>query len=135
MIKPPRDPAQTPAVVWAVQQPTGGPHGEPSMDLSPALEWGRLRFMLRDSQNPFRDLDLTLEMLRMADIRPGDYLLLVGNPVLIGLASVVAAESLSVLQMLQWDRARRQYRVATVRVREESPDEQAPALAAPGGRG
>ena len=102
--------------VFAVHQPTGRDRDtgaiRPTMDLSPALEYGELRFILREFENPFRDINATLDEVRRVlgnEMREGDWLLLVGSPVLLGLVAVVAAELFDEFRVLQWDRAAHQY--------------------------
>lgn len=105
--------------VFAVQQPTGRDRAtgaiRPTMDLTPASEYGELRFILRDYHHPFRDPSGTaaevLRVLREADFGPSDWLLLVGNPSLIGIVTAQASVlTEGQLRLLQWDRPRRRYR-------------------------
>lgn len=107
--------------VFIVQRPTQRDPGTgavvPSMDLSPANEWGEVVFLLRDNENPFNNVQSTvLEIERVMDDRGydpegrGDWILLVGNPILIGLVSAVAAGFNVRLRLLQWSRADRAYR-------------------------
>jgi hypothetical protein len=85
------------------------------MDLTPANEFGELRFILRDYHHPFRDPTGTAaevrRVLEVEDFGPDDWLLLVGNPSLIG---IVAAQASVItggrLRLLQWDRPRHRYR-------------------------
>jgi hypothetical protein len=115
--------------VFAVQQPTGrDPRTgaiKPTMDLRPAQEHGELRFILRDSENPFADINYTIREVRRVLLEEqfgeGDWLLLVGNPILIGLVASVAAQITGGLRMLQWSRSDHAYRPVEV---------QLPALAA-----
>lgn len=105
--------------VFAVQQPTGRDREtgaiKPTMDLTPASEYGELRFILRDYHHPFRDPSGTAaEVRRVLEgecFGPDDWLLLVGNPSLIGIVSAQAALlTRGHLRLLQWDRPRRRYR-------------------------
>ena len=103
--------------VFVVHQPTGRDRGtgaiKPTMDLSPALEYGELRFILREWENPFADVDATVtEVRRVLEgerLCGQDWLLLVGNPVLIGIVAAVASDLVSDLRMLQWDRSAHRY--------------------------
>jgi hypothetical protein len=105
------------ARVFAVHQPTGrdGATGaiRPTMDLSPATEWGELRFILREFENPFTNIDATLAEVRRVLTDEGfcsdDWLLLVGNPVLIAVVATVAAELTGSLRVLQWNRSAHGY--------------------------
>ena len=103
--------------VFAVHQPTGrDPRTgaiRDTMDLSPAAEWGEIRFVLREFENPFADIRQTLadvrSVLHAENFGPADWLLLVGNPVLIAVVSAVAAERTGLLRVLQWNRAAHAY--------------------------
>jgi hypothetical protein len=109
--------------VFVVHQPTGRDRGtgaiKPTMDLSPAREYGELRFILREWENPFNDIDATTAEVRRVltgEMRGGDWLLLVGNPVLIGIVAAVAAELFGELRMLQWDRSAHRYLPVTAQL-------------------
>jgi hypothetical protein len=109
--------------VFVVQQPTrrGDDGGvEPSFDLSPAEAYGELVFLLHEAHNPFNAMNATAQLVLDAfdehDYEPEeDYLLLVGNPVLMGVVAAVAGRySLegygeSMIRILQWNRARAAY--------------------------
>lgn len=102
--------------VYAIQQPkrldprTG--QLVDHVDLEPAREHGELHLLLQPGAGPFKDLDHTLEELRngLAEFTDQDVLLLVGNPVLIGLATAIAADLTNGhVTFLQWSGARREY--------------------------
>lgn len=103
--------------VFAVQQPTGRDPStglvRPTMDLNPAFQYGELHFILRDTENPFADVDATarkiLSVLEVEGFNDDDWLLLVGNPILIGLVSAIAGDLVGHLRMLQWNRTARSY--------------------------
>ena len=105
--------------VFAVQQPTGRDRDtgaiRPTMDLTPATEFGELRFLLRDYHHPFRDPSGTAaevrRVLELEGFSSDDWLLLVGNPSLIGIVAAQAALLTGGrLRLLQWDRPRHRYR-------------------------
>lgn len=76
----------------------------PKFDFSAAAEFGDIEFLLSPTAAPFRP-DSVIEELhnKLSTIKPDDYLLLIGNPVLIGLSVAVAADYLEGrVQMLQW---------------------------------
>ena len=103
--------------VFVVHQPTGRDRAtgaiKPTMDLSPASEYGQLRFVLREWENPFADIRATVAEVRRVlegeKITGRDWLLLVGNPCLIGIVAAVASDYVSDLRMLQWDRTAHRY--------------------------
>jgi hypothetical protein len=118
--------------VFVVHQPTGRDRAtgaiKPTMDLTPACEYGELRFILREWENPFNDISATVSEVRRVltgDMHGGDWLLLVGNPVLIGIVSAVAADLFGELRMLQWDRSGHRYLPVTAQVwrRDLSPSD------------
>jgi hypothetical protein len=115
--------------VFVVHQPTGRDRGtgaiKPTMDLSPAREFGELRYVLRDWENPFHDIQATVDEVRrvLEDEEFGtglrgadDWLLLVGNPCLIGIVAAEAARLTGELRMLQWHRGEHQYLAVTAQL-------------------
>lgn len=80
-------------------------------DFTAALQFGSIRELLEPTASPF-DLPPVIRKLQagLRDYTPQDYLLLVGSPVLIGLAVAIAADySSGHVAMLQWSGAKRQY--------------------------
>lgn len=80
-------------------------------DLEPAKQYGELVFLLSSTAEPFSP-EPVLEALRerLAPIKPGDYLLLVGNPCLIGWATAIAADlTEGQVNLLQWHGKERRY--------------------------
>lgn len=77
---------------------------EPKFDLTPAQEFGELVYLLSPTAAPFRPEPIIEELKeKLADFRPGDHLLLVGNPVLIGFAVAIAADANGGdVSLLQW---------------------------------
>lgn len=77
---------------------------EPKFDLNPALEYGRLVYLLSPSASPFHPETIIPELQRsLEDFQPDDYLLMIGNPVLIGLAFAIAAHYTNGdVRALQW---------------------------------
>jgi len=73
-------------------------------DLSPAREFGELVYLLGPKAAPFRPDTVVPELKeKLETFGDEDFLLLIGNPVLIGLASILAAEANEgSLTMLQW---------------------------------
>ena len=103
--------------VFVVQQPTGRDRVTQAirntMDLTPATEFGDLCFILKESDNPFKDINTITRRvhhyLLERQYGPQDFLLLVGNPVLIAVVAAVAATHLDKLQVLQWARSEGRY--------------------------
>lgn len=79
-------------------------------DLSPALEYGNLSYLLSPTCAPWDTASVVSELTkRLKDFDPEqDYLLLVGNPCLIGLATALASRA-GYIQLLQWSGKDRRY--------------------------
>lgn len=93
---------------------------ERKFDFSSALEHGDLVHATPAGRPP-SDHRVSLELLRksLADFEARDFLLLVGHPVLIGLAVALAADKLSdgeELQLLDWVGRAKRYAVTRVNV-------------------
>jgi hypothetical protein len=84
---------------------------EPRFDLSPAEQYGRLQIMLPQDFNPLFGTKKIVSALRqkLADYRAGDSLLLIGNPIIIGLATAIAAETCREIIFLQWSGTHSEY--------------------------
>lgn len=85
---------------------------EPKFDLRKARKFGELVDLLSPTARPFNP-DHCIGVLRekLADYHVNDYLLLIGNPALIGFAVSVAAELSPTgrVRLLQWDGKRKEY--------------------------
>lgn len=95
----------------AVEKPTVYVVQEvPGKNILPATEYGELKVML-----PHGDVTLTaeptLQRLRgeLAHLTEQDYILLIGDPVAIALATVAANEVVNRLNLLKWDRQTKRY--------------------------
>lgn len=79
-------------------------------DLSPAEEFGQLVPILGPRATPYNAEAVIAEMKsQMRDFTENDYLLLVGNPCLIGWAVAIAASKSNTVQLLQWSGRERRY--------------------------
>ena len=76
----------------------------PKFDYGPAEEFGEIRFLLNDQARPFVLAPIIDELQeKLADFGPADYLLLTGNPTLLGLAFAIAADrNDGNIKVLQW---------------------------------
>lgn len=104
------------ARVYVVQSPAVKNHEtgrwDEKFDLTPAEHFGELVFLLPRGNVP-NDLEETVSTLRLRLelYSPNDYLLLLGDPVAIALAAIVAAEfSRERVKFLKWDRRQQCYR-------------------------
>ena len=78
---------------------------EPRFNLDPALEHGRLQFLLSPSAAPFHPGQVIDELhKKLENFGDNDYLLLIGNPCLIGFAVAIATEyNNGRVKLLQWN--------------------------------
>lgn len=83
----------------------------PKFDLEPAEEYGEVIYLLSPTAAPFNP-DTVLPELhqKLESITENDYLLLVGNPALIGIVCAIAADySQGCFNLLQWSGKERRY--------------------------
>lgn len=81
-------------------------------DFSQAVRYGELVFLLEPDANPFRPNEDVISALtdQLYDFNTMDFLLLTGNPVLIGWATAIAAQmSKGSVRFLQWNGRRKCY--------------------------
>lgn len=88
-----------------------------TIDLKPALKFGEL-VTLVDPQSGFRDdqiHDAIIELQEnLAGFKPYDYLLCVGDPILIAAAITYASDLSPTLKVLRWEKSRREYDLAEI---------------------
>lgn len=84
---------------------------EPKFNLQPAAEFGELIFLVSPTARPFRSEVLIKEMReKLEDFSDDDYLLLIGNPSLMGFATAIAAiQNQGRVKVLQWSGKYRRY--------------------------
>lgn len=103
------------SVVYAPQQPSKFDSQfqiwTPTVDLTPALKFGELRVMLPPSFGALTGAPAVQALKeRMTDFAAQDYLLAVGDPMLIAAAAGIAAlRTGGKLKMLKWDRFTKDY--------------------------
>ena len=76
----------------------------PKYDLSSAVQYGELVYLLSPTAGPFNTDSIVTELQRkLSDYTDKDYLLLIGNPCLIGWTVAIAAQKTGGLViLLQW---------------------------------
>lgn len=87
-------------------------------NLAPAREYGDMLIILdrNDAQYP---IDFLVEKLnrKLSGITSKDYLLLIGDPIAIGIATSIALHNTrGMLQVLRWDREHYKYEVKEIRI-------------------
>ena len=77
---------------------------KPKFNLDPAKKYGELSFLLSPTAGPFNTKSIISELReKLAGYKSTDYLLLVGNPCLIGWAVAIAAHQTGgIIRLLQW---------------------------------
>lgn len=100
------------SIVYVVQEPAQIPrlHGHgtrPKIDLSPAQRYGSLRYLLEWSET--KDLDpedmQAILRTRLKEYSPEDYILAIGSPVAMAMATCLAAQRAGGrVNMLVWSR-------------------------------
>lgn len=79
--------------------------------LSKAEKWGKIEFLLSPSANPF-DPEFVLGDIheKLSGFSDNDHLLLIGNPVLIGMSTAIASYyNEGSVKFLQWSGRHREY--------------------------
>jgi hypothetical protein len=99
--------------VYVVQEPVKRVNGEvvPSMDLSPALAYGELDFLLPGSNISLAPAPMVRALRKkLLSFTDNDHLLAVGSPSAIATAAAVAASlNRGRFTLLQWDRREGRY--------------------------
>lgn len=92
-------------------------------DLSPAEEHGAFRYLLTPTASPFNPAIIIPELHEgLRDFSDGDHLLLVGNPILIGWATAIAADyNEGRVSVLQWSGKDHRYIAVSAQVFDVDP--------------
>lgn len=94
-------------------------------DLTPAGEYGRLQYLLSPTAAPWNPESVMPDLWEgLRDFGDDDYLLLTGNPVLIGWATAVAADfNDGRVNLLQWHGRERRYIPVSAQVFQVDPED------------
>ena len=99
-------------IVYVIQELPGTRAGQPKINIMSAKEYGDLNFLLPEfSQIIFSPGPLVFKLRKLLkDYTPEDYLLLTGDPAIIGIAcSIVSDITNGKFNLLKWDRQERMY--------------------------
>ena len=102
----------TPATVYVIQEIAGTRDGRPKINIMGAAEFGTFKFLLPElSQIIFSPGPLILKLRKsLKDFKETDYLLLTGDPAIIGVAcSIVSELTNGKYNLLKWDKQERKY--------------------------
>ena len=98
--------------VYVVQEIAGTRDGRPKFNIMGAAEYGDLKFLLDErSQMIFSPVPLIFKLKNLVkDFKPTDYLLLTGDPAIIGVVcSLVSDTTNGRYNLLKWDRQEKRY--------------------------
>ena len=98
--------------VYVVQEIAGTREGRPKFNIMGAAEYGKLKFLLDErSQMIFSPGPLIFKLKTLVkNFKPTDYLLLTGDPAIIGVVcSLVSDTTNGRYNLLKWDRQEKRY--------------------------
>ena len=108
--------------VYVIQEIPGTKEGRPKINIMGAQKFGKIKVLLReDSQMIFSPGPIILELRRLLkNYTSKDYLLLTGDPAIIGVAcSVVSDITHGKYNLLKWDRQERMYYPISINLYEK----------------
>lgn len=110
--------------VFIVQELRRG-DGTPMHDLTPARVYGDLKVLIQSNNIGIAIQPLVAQLRsQLRGFSDDDYLLTVGDPVAIGVATAIAAEmNRGRVNILKWDRQTRQYVAVDVNIRMSKSQE------------
>ena len=107
--------------VYVIQMISGTAEGRPKINIMGASEYGEFVFLLPElSQIIFSPGPLIFKLRKaLKDFTPEDYLLLTGDPAIIGVAcSIVSDMTNGKYNLLKWDKQEKQYYPITINLYE-----------------
>jgi len=111
-----------PPVVYIIQEIAGTKDGRPKINIMGAAEYGTFKFLLPElSQIIFSPGPLIFKLRKgLQNYRQGDYLLLTGDPAIIGVAcSIVSDLTNGKYNLLKWDKQERKYYPIEINLHEK----------------
>ena len=100
------------SIVYVIQEVPGTKEGRPKINILGAQKYGEIKMLLKeDSQIIFSPGPIVFKLKKLLkDFSQDDYLLLTGDPAIIGVAcSVVSDLTGGQYKLLKWDKQERQY--------------------------
>ena len=101
-----------PPIVYVIQEIPGTKDGRPKINIMGATQYGKFKFLLPElSQIIFSPGPLIFKLKKeLVNYRTSDYLLLTGDPAIIGVAcSIVSDITNGKYNLLKWDKQERKY--------------------------
>jgi len=111
-----------PPIVYVIQEIPGTKDGRPKINIMGASEYGKFKFLLPElSQIIFSPGPLIFKLRKeLTNYRTTDYLLLTGDPAIIGVAcSIVSDITNGKYNLLKWDKQERKYYSITINLYEK----------------
>ena len=108
--------------VYVIQEIAGTRDGRPKINIMGAAEFGTFKFLLPElSQIIFSPGPLIFKMRKgLENYKPRDFLLLTGDPAIIGVAcSIVSDITNGKYQLLKWDKQERKYYSININLHEK----------------
>ena len=108
--------------VYVIQEIAGTREGRPKINIMGAAEFGTFKFLLPElSQIIFSPGPLIFKLRKgLQNYRPRDFLLLTGDPAIIGVAcSIVSDITNGKYQLLKWDKQERKYYPIKINLHEK----------------
>ena len=108
--------------VYVIQEIAGTRDGRPKINIMGAAEFGTFKFLLPElSQIIFSPGPLIFKLRKgLQNYRPTDFLLLTGDPAIIGVAcSIVSDMTNGKYQLLKWDKQERKYYPIQINLHEK----------------
>ena len=105
-------PKEKEPIVYVLQELPGTREGRPKYNIMGALKYGKLKVLLKeDTQIVLSPGPIVFELRRLLkDYNSNDYLLLSGDPSVIGLACAIASDiNNGRFNLLKWDRQEKVY--------------------------
>ena len=109
-------------IVYVIQELPGTKAGTPKINIMSAREYGEFNFLLPEfSQIIFSPGPIVFKLRKLLkDYTPDDYLLLTGDPAIIGIAcSVVSELTNGKFNLLKWDRQEKMYYPLKINLHEK----------------
>ena len=110
------------AIVYVIQEIPGTKEGRPKINIMGAQKYGEIKVLLReDSQIIFSPGPVIFSLRnKLKNFTKEDYLLLTGDPAIIGVAcSVVSDITNGKYNLLKWDRQEKMYYPITINLYEK----------------
>jgi hypothetical protein len=102
------------AIVYVIQEIPGTKAGTPKINIMSASKYGKFKFLLPEFWKRRRLRSL------LKKYRPTDYLLLTGDPAIIGVACSIASDMTNgKYNLLKWDKQERQYYPISINLHEK----------------